>query len=87
MINKPIRKSSQILTIRTGSRILINRIWKLNMDFGILNLILMDAKFDFNTFHLVFLIFTVLNSHFNKNNMKTSKTKSQKWEGAFQRGG
>ena len=53
------------------------------MDFGILNLILMDAKLDFNAFHCVFLIFTVLNSRFNENNMKTYQKGSQKVEGAF----
>ena len=60
------------------SQILINRIWKSNIDFGILNLILMDAKLDFNSFHCIFLIFTVLNSHFNKNNTKTPQRGSQR---------
>ena len=76
---KPERKG----TSRTGSWILINRIWKLNMDFGILNLILMDSKLDFNGFYCVFLIFTVLNSRFNENNTKTSQMGSQKREGAL----
>ena len=31
------------------------------MDFGILNLILIDAKLNFNAVRRVFLIFTVLN--------------------------
>ena len=43
------------------------------MDFGNLNLILIDARLDFNALHRIFLIFTVLNSRFNKNNAKTSK--------------
>ena len=54
------------------------------MDFGILNLIVMDAKLDFNAFHRIFLIFTMLNSRFDENNTKTSQTGSQKQEGAFQ---
>ena len=37
--SKPEREG----TSRTGSRILINQIWKLHMDFEILNLIVMDA--------------------------------------------
>ena len=57
----------------TRSGNLINHIWKLKMDFGILNLILMDAKLDFNAFHHIFLIFTLLNSCFNENNTKTSQ--------------
>ena len=51
------------------------------MDFGILNLILMDAKLDFNAFHRIFLISSVLNLRFNENNTKNfpnekSKTRS-----------
>ena len=61
-----------------GSWILINQIWKFKMDFGVLNLIVMDAKLDFNAFHRIFLIFTVSNSHFGENNTKISQTKSQK---------
>ena len=54
-----------------------------NMDFGILNLISIEAKLNFNAFHRIFLIFTVLNSRFNKNYTKTSQTGSPKREGAF----
>ena len=32
------------------------QLWKINMDFGILNLILMDAKLDFNAFHCDFRV-------------------------------
>ena len=46
----------------------------------------MDAKLDFNVFHSIFLIFTVLNSRFSENNTKSSQTGSQKLEGAFRTG-
>ena len=52
--------------------------WKLNMDFGILNLIVMDAKLDFNVFRRIFLIFTVSNSRFSKNNTKCREVKNEK---------
>ena len=47
------------------------------MDFGILNLISIEAKLNFNAFHRIFLNFTVLNSRFNKNYTKTSQTEVQ----------
>ena len=43
----------------------------------------MDAKPDFNAFHRIFLIFTVLNSRFSENSTKNSQTGSQKREGTF----
>ena len=62
-------------TSRTGSWILINRIWKLNMDFGILNLIVMDAKtsLPINLSRLGSFIY----SHPNKKS-ETSRTRRQK---------
>ena len=69
-----------------GSWILINRVWNLNMDFGILNLILMNAKLDFNAFHCVFFIFTVLNLRFNEKIMKTSQNGKSKARRSFPNG-